>query len=51
MSAPAAGGRPAAPSGAAWDAEVEHWRTFYTDEDAVFDKEVVLDASTLTPFV
>jgi 3-isopropylmalate/(R)-2-methylmalate dehydratase large subunit len=44
-------GRPGAPTGADWDAAVEHWRTLVTDDDAVFDEEVVLDASTMTPFV
>jgi len=44
-------GRPEAPKGAEWDAAVEHWRTLVTDEDAQYDKEIVLDASTMTPFV
>jgi 3-isopropylmalate/(R)-2-methylmalate dehydratase large subunit len=44
-------GRPHAPQGAEWDAAVAHWKTLVTDEDAVFDKEIVLDASTMTPFV
>ncbi len=44
-------GRPEAPKGADWDAAVAHWRTLVTDEDAVFDKEIVLDASQMTPFV
>ncbi|WP_457973411.1 3-isopropylmalate dehydratase large subunit [Arthrobacter sp. D1-17] len=44
-------GRPAAPSEADWDNEIEHWKTFYTDEDAVFDKEVIIDATELAPFV
>jgi 3-isopropylmalate/(R)-2-methylmalate dehydratase large subunit len=44
-------GRPEAPKGEAWDAAVAHWRTLVTDDDAVFDKEIVLDASELTPFV
>ncbi len=44
-------GKPEAPKGADWDAAVAHWRTLVTDEDAVFDKEIVLDASTMTPFV
>ncbi|MDP5183187.1 3-isopropylmalate dehydratase large subunit [Blastococcus sp. BMG 814] len=44
-------GRPHAPQGADWDAAVEHWSTLRTDEGAVFDAEVVLDASSLTPFV
>ncbi|GAB4000431.1 3-isopropylmalate dehydratase large subunit [Nocardioides marmoraquaticus] len=44
-------GRPEAPQGADWDAAVEHWRSLRTDEGATFDEEVVLDASTMTPFV
>ncbi|MGY1780436.1 3-isopropylmalate dehydratase large subunit [Geodermatophilus sp. SYSU D01036] len=44
-------GRPHAPQGADWDAAVAHWRTLRTDEGAVFDTEVVLDAAELSPFV
>lgn len=44
-------GRPHAPEGADWDAAVEYWRTLRTDDDAVFDAEVVLDANDLEPFV
>ena len=44
-------GRPEAPSGADWDAAVAHWKSLVTDEDAVFDEEIVLDASEMTPFV
>jgi 3-isopropylmalate/(R)-2-methylmalate dehydratase large subunit len=44
-------GRPHAPSGADWDAALAWWSTLYTDSDAEFDKEVVLDGSALTPFV
>jgi 3-isopropylmalate/(R)-2-methylmalate dehydratase large subunit len=44
-------GKPEAPKGADWDAAVAHWRTLRTDDDAVFDEEIVLDASTMTPFV
>ena len=40
-----------APKGADWDAAVAHWKSLRTDDDAVFDKEVVIDAATLTPFV
>jgi 3-isopropylmalate/(R)-2-methylmalate dehydratase large subunit len=43
--------KPEAPKGADWDAAVEHWRSLVTDDDATFDKEIVLDASTMTPFV
>ncbi|MDP9496866.1 MAG: 3-isopropylmalate dehydratase large subunit [Actinomycetota bacterium] len=44
-------GRPHAPQGADWDAAVAYWKTLHTDDDAHFDKEVFLDASTVTPFV
>jgi 3-isopropylmalate/(R)-2-methylmalate dehydratase large subunit len=44
-------GRPHAPQGADWDAAVEYWKTLRTDEGAVFDREVRIDAATLTPFV
>jgi 3-isopropylmalate/(R)-2-methylmalate dehydratase large subunit len=44
-------GRPHAPEGDEWDAAVEYWRTLYTDPDATFDREVILDATQLTPFV
>ena len=44
-------GRPHAPSGAAWEAALDYWRTLPTDADASFDHEVVLDAATLTPYV
>jgi 3-isopropylmalate/(R)-2-methylmalate dehydratase large subunit len=44
-------GRPGAPQGADWDAALEYWKTLATDDDAAFDKEVVLDAGEMTPFV
>ena len=44
-------GRPHAPSGAEWDAAVAAWELLKTDEGAVFDNEVHIDASALTPFV
>jgi 3-isopropylmalate/(R)-2-methylmalate dehydratase large subunit len=44
-------GRPYAPRGAAWDEAVAAWRALRTDDDAVFDHEVELDADALTPFV
>jgi 3-isopropylmalate/(R)-2-methylmalate dehydratase large subunit len=44
-------GRPHAPQGADWDAALAHWRTLRSEPDATFDREVVLDAATLTPFV
>ncbi len=44
-------GRPNAPSGAGWDIAVADWQTLYTDDDATFDKEVVIDASEIEPHV
>ncbi len=44
-------GREHAPSGADWDAAVADWRTLRSDDDAVWDKEVVLDAASITPHV
>ena len=44
-------GRPHAPEGADWDAAVAYWSTLKSDDDAVFDAEVTLDASELEPFV
>ncbi len=44
-------GRPHAPEGADWDAAVEYWKTLKSDDDAVFDTEVTLEASDLEPFV
>jgi 3-isopropylmalate/(R)-2-methylmalate dehydratase large subunit len=44
-------GRPKAPKGAAWEAAVAYWRTLPSDPDAVFDREIVLDAATIEPQV
>ncbi len=44
-------GRDHAPRGESWDAAVEYWKSLRTDDDAEFDAEVTLDASTLAPFV
>ncbi|PID54146.1 MAG: 3-isopropylmalate dehydratase large subunit [Micrococcales bacterium] len=44
-------GRPHAPAGADQDAAQQYWRSLRTDDDAVFDHEVHLDANELTPFV
>ena len=44
-------GRPHAPQGADLDAALAHWRTLRSDPDATFDREVVLDAASLAPFV
>jgi 3-isopropylmalate/(R)-2-methylmalate dehydratase large subunit len=44
-------GRVHAPQGQDWDEAVKYWDSLATDEDAVFDAEVFLDANTLDPFV
>jgi 3-isopropylmalate/(R)-2-methylmalate dehydratase large subunit len=44
-------GRRHAPTNADWDAAVEYWKTLRTDDDAVFDAEIDLDATQLSPFV
>lgn len=44
-------GRPWAPEGAALDAAASYWRTLATDTDAVFDREVTIDAAQVSPTV
>src|SRR5664279_4100988 len=44
-------GRPHAPSGEDWEEALAHWRTLRTDEGAVFDREVHVDAGALSPYV
>ncbi|MDJ0390855.1 3-isopropylmalate dehydratase large subunit [Roseomonas sp. E05] len=44
-------GRPFAPQGEYFDRAVEWWKTLPSDEGAVFDKEVFLDAAEIVPMV
>jgi 3-isopropylmalate/(R)-2-methylmalate dehydratase large subunit len=44
-------GREHAPKGADWDAAVAAWKQLKTDDGAKWDKEVLIDAATLTPYV
>jgi 3-isopropylmalate/(R)-2-methylmalate dehydratase large subunit len=44
-------GRRFSPKGTAWDEAVAHWSTLASDEGAVFDRELAIDAATLTPTV
>ncbi|MGF1502444.1 MAG: 3-isopropylmalate dehydratase large subunit [Paracoccaceae bacterium] len=44
-------GRPMAPKGADWERAVAHWRSLRSDPDAVWDRELVLDASDIAPVV
>lgn len=44
-------GRQFAPKGADWDAAVARWKQLATDEGAVYDKQLTLDASALEPMI
>ncbi len=44
-------GRPRAPKAGAWETALSHWQQLYTDDDADFDREVVLHAEKLPPLV
>jgi len=42
-------GRDFAPKGEKWDEAVAYWKTLKSDDDAVFDKELVFDAADIEP--
>ena len=44
-------GREFAPAGRAWEKAVVGWRALPTDEGAVYDKSVTLDASAIEPMI
>ncbi len=44
-------GREFAPKEAEWDKALAHWKSLPSDEDAVYDKSITLDASTLEPMI
>jgi 3-isopropylmalate/(R)-2-methylmalate dehydratase large subunit len=44
-------GRPGAPAGAAWERALDDWRSLASDEDAVFDRELIVDVTRLVPQV
>ena len=44
-------GRPHSPTGQDWDEAVAYWKTLPTDEGAVFDQEIYINADELEPFV
>ncbi|MGV3729208.1 MAG: 3-isopropylmalate dehydratase large subunit [Sphingopyxis sp.] len=44
-------GRPAAPDGAAWDAAVARWQALASDKDAMFDREMRIEARDVRPMV
>ena len=47
----AAGDRPFAPRGEAWDRALAHWRTLPGDADAAYDRELSIDAAAIAPQV
>ena len=44
-------GREYAPKGEDWDTAVAYWKTLSSGDDAVFDKELVFDASDISPMI
>ena len=44
-------GRPKSPKAGAWETAVEYWKTLKTDEGAVFDEEIIMDAADIKPQV
>lgn len=44
-------GRPMSPSGDDWDKAVAYWRSIASDDDAEYDKTVVVKASDISPTV
>ena len=44
-------GRPAAPKGGAWEMALPYWKSFFSDPDAHFDREITIDASAIAPLV
>ncbi|MGD9703220.1 MAG: 3-isopropylmalate dehydratase large subunit [Acidimicrobiia bacterium] len=44
-------GREHAPKGAAWEQALDDWRTLRTDDGAIWDRQVLIDATALRPQV
>lgn len=44
-------GRPLAPKAGAWEQAVEYWKTLPSDEGAVYDATIVLNAADIVPHV
>jgi 3-isopropylmalate/(R)-2-methylmalate dehydratase large subunit len=44
-------GRQFAPSGEVWNQKLQEWSGLYSDEDAVFDKEINIDATAIQPMI
>jgi len=44
-------GRPAAPKGGAWEMALAYWKSLYSDDDAVWDRQITIDAAQVAPLV
>jgi len=44
-------GRQFAPKGKEWENALQYWKTLYTDKDAVFDKEININAADIEPMI
>lgn len=44
-------GRQFAPVGDIWDKKLAYWKTLYSDEDAVFDRELFINAADIEPMI
>lgn len=44
-------GREFAPKGDEWNKKLAYWKTLKTDNDAVFDKELIFDAAEIQPMI
>jgi 3-isopropylmalate/(R)-2-methylmalate dehydratase large subunit len=44
-------GRPSAPKGGAWEMALPYWKSFFSDPDAHWDREITLDAAKIAPLV
>jgi len=44
-------GRPYAPKGEQWSQAVDYWKTYFSDDNATFDKTVTLNAEDIKPQV
>ena len=44
-------GRKFAPAGQQWDKKLKEWKALYSDKDAVFDKEILIDAAAIEPMI
>jgi 3-isopropylmalate/(R)-2-methylmalate dehydratase large subunit len=43
--------RPMSPKGDNWNKALTHWKTLYSDEDSVFDKEINIEGKDIEPLV